>query len=408
MKKKKVIIGITGSIAAYKTPDLARLFIKSGSEVDVVMTQAATKFITPLTLESITGRPVVTDIFKNSGFKHLELAIGADLMVVAPATANFIAKAANGIADDALSTVFLACECLKVIAPAMNHRMYDNQVTKQNIKALERRGVTFVGPEKGQLACGEEGTGRLAKLEIILDTSLKQSRVKSQESKKHLQSTKYKVQSTELIGKNFLVTAGGTSEKIDAVRCITNLSSGKTGSLIAAELAKRGASVKLLTSKPDLAPEGVELLIFNDYDDLKSALEKNLPMTDCLVMSAAVSDYKPVTQSMNKIKKNGSLNLELKETADLLKAVAKEKNGKVLIGFAAETENVIENALEKLKNKNLDMIIASDVSKEGSGIGKDDCEFIIFYPDEKKVELGKLSKAEAAHKVVDLITDVII
>lgn len=397
MKKKNVILGITGCIAAYKAPDLARKFIKKGHSVHAVMSRAATKFITPLTLESITGNQVVTDIFESSGFKHLDLAKKSDLFVVAPSTANFIAKTASGMADDALTTVFLAAECPKIIAPAMNYRMFKNKLTQKNIDILKKAGIKIIEPGEGELACGEEGKGRLADISDIFNKSME-----------ILEKNPSKTKRSRISGKKFVVTAGGTSEKIDAVRCITNRSSGKAGTEIAKALTEKGGEVTLITSKPDDSLENIKTLVFEDYDGIKQLIKSTVNDADCLIMSAAISDFKPLIKEKGKIKREKDFDLKLTKTDDIIKSFAKCKNGCLMVGFAAESENIEKNAFEKLKKKNLDLIIASDIKKEDSGIGKEYCDFILLYPDGKKVELGRKLKSEAAKDIVGLIEELII
>lgn len=387
LKNKTIVLGITGCIAAYKAPDIARGLIKLGAKVIPVMTQAASQFITPLTMQSITSQKVVTSLFDNNddNFAHINLANIADLVLIAPCTANTIAKIANGIADNALSSLVLATRAPVVIAAAMNHRMYSNSFTQENITKLKALpNLSIIDPEAGELACGEVGKGRLAAVENIIEDIV-------------ATLTKNK----DLLGKKVLVTAGGTRENIDPIRFIGNRSSGKMGYACAAEFALRGASVKLISANSDLEkPAGVEVIEVESAKELREQVLSNFRWADAVIMSAAVGDFRPEKPVDTKIKKEGNFNLDLVQNADILAELGKNKGNKVLIGFAAETGDPVESAKKKLASKNLNFILANDVSKSESGIGKDSCDLIFISKDETQ-KIGLLEKERAAVLIAD-------
>ncbi|MCJ7605818.1 MAG: bifunctional phosphopantothenoylcysteine decarboxylase/phosphopantothenate--cysteine ligase CoaBC, partial [Dehalococcoidales bacterium] len=356
LNNKTIVLGITGGIAAYKAADIASKLIQAGARVEVVMTDAATKFITPLTLRNITGRPVVTDMFELASEyneEHIALAEAADAVVIAPATANTIARLAVGIADSMVSTVVLATEAPVIIAPAMNDVMYQSAITQLNIADLKNRGFTFIEPGYGRLASGKIGQGRLADTTVIIETI-----------EKVLERGK------DLAGKRIVVTAGGTQEPIDPVRHIGNRSSGKMGYAIAEAARNRGADVTLITAPVALSrPGGMDIIDIKTVAELREAVINATSGTDALVMAAAVSDFRINNPSQQKIKKQGGkLTLELTENADFLKELP---DTFVKVGFAAESENILDNARKKLSEKRLDFIVANDITAPDSGFDVD-------------------------------------
>ncbi len=392
LSDKTIVLGITGSIAAYKGADIASRLTQAGAVVEVVMTEAATKFIAPLTLRSITGRPVVTDMFRmNSEFRidHIALAEAADVLVIAPATANIIAKLAHGIADDELTCTVLATRAPIIIAPAMNVEMYHNPVTQQNLARLRARGFTVVGPEHGYLACDQVGMGRLADTDKIIDAIDKALNRRQ-----------------DLKGRRIVVTAGGTREPLDPARHIGNRSSGKMGYAIAEAARDRGAEVKLVTAPTSLPqPEGMEVIPVETAAEMKKAVAGALDGADALIMAAAVTDYKPKSTSATKLKKdNPSPTLELVRTPDIL---AGAKGKFIKVGFAAESDNIVANAKKKLKQKNLDLIVANDITSADSGFGADSNKITLIDKHGKEEDLPLMSKREAAEKVLDRVVGLI-
>ena len=350
---KHVVMGVTGSIAAYKACDIISALRKSGVDVHVILTHAGAEIITPLTLETISGNRVVKDMFdsdRHFEVEHISLAKLADLFLVAPATANFIGKMASGIADDMLTTTVMATTAPVMIAPAMNTNMYLDAATQANIETLKRRGCEFIAPATGHLACGDEGIGKLAAVEDIVRAVLDKLNVKR-----------------DLEGKRVLVTAGPTREAIDPVRYITNRSSGKMGYAIAEAAAERGADVTLISGPVSLGtPGGVKRVDIVSSDELCDSVIERFPGCDILVMAAAPADFTPAEFSSEKIKKGGdNLTLNLRATRDILKTIAPLKSNQKVVGFAAETHNVENNAIEKLRRKKLDFIAANDVTAEG-------------------------------------------
>jgi phosphopantothenoylcysteine decarboxylase/phosphopantothenate--cysteine ligase len=383
---KTIVLGITGSIAAYKAVDIASRLTKEGAKVEVVMTEAATWFIAPLALRSITGRPVVTDMFdldSQQALEHIVLAEAADVVVIAPATASLIAKLAAGIADEMPALVVLATKAPVIIAPAMNVNMYQNAITQENLTKLKARGFTIIEPERGRLASGRVGMGRLADTDKIIGTI-----------------TQVLGRKGDLAGKKLVVTAGGTQEPIDPVRHITNPSSGKMGYAIAEAARDRGAEVKLVTAPTSLpAPAGVKVIPVKTTVEMQKAVAKAVAKTDALIMAAAVTDYQPRITAKDKLKKDAaSLKLELVRTPDIL---AEVKGNFIKIGFAAESNDIIANAKKKLAKKKLDMIVANDITAADSGFGVDTNRVIIIDKKGKVEKLPLMSKREVADKILD-------
>lgn len=386
---KHVVMGVTGSIAAYKACDIISALRKSGVDVQVILTHAGAEIITPLTLETISGNRVVKDMFdsdRHFEVEHISLAKLADLFLVAPATANFIGKMASGIADDMLTTTVMATTAPVMIAPAMNTNMYLDAATQANIETLKRRGCEFIAPATGHLACGDEGIGKLAAVEDIVRAVLDKLNVKR-----------------DLEGKRVLVTAGPTREAIDPVRYITNRSSGKMGYAIAEAAAERGADVTLISGPVSLrTPDGVKRVDIVSSDELCDSVIERFPGCDILVMAAAPADFTPAEFSSEKIKKGGdNLTLNLRATRDILKTIAPLKSNQKVMGFAAETHNVENNAIEKLKRKKLDFIAANDVTAEGAGFGTDTNIITLYGADGSREHSGMVTKREAADWLLD-------
>jgi len=387
LQDKNIILGVTGSISVYKAVDLASKLIQAGAVVDVVMTEAATEFVKPISFGSITKRPVITEMFPDKtdyNIAHISLSDRADLVVICPATANTIAKLANGIADDMLSCTVLATEAPVIVAPAMNYRMYRNEITQQNIDKLKGRGFVFIGPDTGRLASGAIGKGRLTDITEILG-SIKQ----------------VLGQNGDLFGKRIVVTAGGTQEPIDPVRRVSNRSSGKMGYALAEAARDRGASVVLVSAPTSLdVPYGVESVLIETAQQMHEAVSKAVAGADALIMAAAVADYRPRSISDSKIKKsNDSLNIEMKKTVDILSDV----DVSVKVGFAAESDDLESNAREKLSKKNLDFIVANDITAENSGFDSETNEVMIIDKGGQKEKLPLMPKIDVAHKILDRV-----
>ena len=389
--KKKIALGVCSSISIYKACEIIRGIQKENCEVQVIMTENATRLISPLLFSSLTGRKVLVNLFQDESSEkipHIELAREISLLLVAPATANMIAKFASGIADDFLSTFHLAVKCPVLIAPAMNEAMYLHKLTQSNIERLKALGVRFVEPEKGYLACKDEGWGRLASVEMIINAGLRLIR-----------------QSQTLKGKTILVTAGPTREFFDPVRFISNPSSGKMGYELADEALYRGANVILIsgpTSK--MPPPGARVKWIQTAEEMESEVEKHFQKADVVIMAAAVSDFKFFKVSTQKVKKQKlSKTVELIPTTDILKKIGKKKRDKILVGFAAETDKIVENAFVKLKEKNLDLIVANDVSKKGVGFGVDFNQVTLVFSDKKSIRSGKKTKREISQMILDAI-----
>ena len=353
LKGKTILFGVTGSIAVYKSIDIIRRLIEEGATVNVVMTEAACRFIPPYTFEIITGKPVFKELFGDS-FSHINLPKEADLLIIAPATANTINKFVCGIADNLLTSIWLAYEGVALMAPAMNSRMYRNPIVKKSIAELSGLGVRFIGPEEGGLACGEEGIGRMAEPSDVVEAAIRALTPK------------------DLSGHRILVTAGPTIEPLDPVRFISNRSSGKMGFAIASAALRRGADVTLISGPTSLKPpDGAAMVYVESADDMEKAVLKNLRKSTSLIMAAAVSDFTPSVINKSKLRKSEILSLKLKETPDILKKISPQKGKRIFIGFAAETGKNIDNAKKKLKEKKLDLIVLNDVSEKGAGFGVD-------------------------------------
>ncbi len=360
LKGKKIILGITGGIAAYKSAALTSLLIKSGADVQVIMTEHAREFIAPLTFEALTNRRCLTDTFDRNheySTEHVALAKEADAVLIAPATANVIAKIAHGVADDMLTTTVLACDCPKIIAPAMNTRMYENPATRENMDTLKRYGMTVIEAASGRLACGDVGAGKMPEPEELLQYVLMACACEK-----------------DMTGKRVLVTAGPTRELLDPVRYITNHSTGKMGYSIAKLCALRGAEVTLVSGKTSLTPPMfVEVVPVVTAEDMFREVTARSAGMDIIIKAAAVADYRPKNVSDEKMKKSdGEMTLELERTKDILGYLGSNKReGQFLCGFAMETQNLLENAKEKLARKNADMIVANNLKIQGAGFGTD-------------------------------------
>ena len=395
-KQKEVLLGVTGGIAAYKAAEIVRLLRKNDCSVTVVMTESAKQFITPLTFESLTGRHVYSGLFdpqSPSAMEHIELSKKSDLLLIAPATANIIGKAAYGIADDLLSCLLMTVIKPIIIAPAMNANMYLSSVVQENISCLRKRGVKIIGPEKGELACGDEGPGRLAEVESIVDAV--KTELKTRE---------------KLNGKEVLVTAGPTREPMDPVRFISNPSSGKMGFALATEALKRGAEVTLISGPTRQEPlPDIKFVPVVTAGEMKEEVFKCLANIDIVIMAAAVGDYQPVRYSKQKIKKDKELLvLEFKKTIDILAEIGRKKGNKILIGFAAETEQLAGNAKGKLKKKNLDIIVANEIGISESGFQSDFNKTVILTKGGKQEELPLMSKTNLAGKILDMLNPYLI
>ena len=386
---KCVLLGITGGIAAYKMANVASALHKAGAKVHVIMTENATKFITPLTFETLTGSKCMVDTFDREfefDVRHISVAKESDLILIAPATADIIAKMAHGIADDMLSTVVLAAKCKKLAAPSMNTAMLENPITQDNISLLRKYGFTIIDSASGYLACGDTGKGRMPEPSVIQDA------IEAIASKDRY-----------LTGKKVLVTAGPTQEALDPVRYITNQSSGKMGYELARAARNAGAEVTLVAGKTALAdPVGIEVVPIVSAADLAEAVLSRSESQDVIIMAAAVADYTPVTVVDQKIKKSeGEFCVPLKRTTDVLKALGeRKKTGQILIGFAMETQNLIENAGKKLASKNADYIVANSIADAGAGVGVDTNKVTILSKDGEN-SLGLLSKEETAEKILE-------
>lgn len=389
LKGKTVLLGVTGGIAAYKIANLASALVKLHADVNVIMTQNATKFINPITFESLTGNKCIVDTFdRNFKFKveHIALAELADVFMIAPASANVIGKIANGIADDMLTTTFMACKKKKILAPAMNTNMYENPIVQDNIKKLKDYGMEIIEPATGYLACGTTGSGKLPDEKILLEYILREVAYEK-----------------DLSGKTVLVTAGPTREAVDPVRFISNHSTGKMGYAIARAASLRGARVILVSGPVSIEPPlFAELVPVVSAEDMYNAVMKYKDDADIIIKSAAVADYTPVTISSEKIKKqDGDMRIELKRTRDILKELGQSRReNQFICGFAMETENLIENAVKKLESKNVDMIVANSLKTEGAGFGTD-TNVVTLITKDGKTELPIMSKTDVAMKILD-------
>lgn len=391
---KQILLCVTGGIAAFKAAALTSQLTQKGMNVHVLMTENAAKFVTPLTFQSLSRNPVHTDTFDEKThheIAHIDLADRADLVIVAPATANTIAKLANGIADDMVSTTLLATRAPIWIAPAMNVNMYDHPTVQRNLQTLIDDGCRLLEPGEGLLACGWIGKGRLAEPEDILEAVLG-----------HFQAKK----DLPLKGEKWLVTGGPTQEKVDPVRFFTNHSSGKMGYAIAEVAASQGAEVTLVSGPSELAPpSGVNTIRVRTAEEMYREVSSRFEQTDVVIKAAAVSDYRPKFVYEQKMKKKtGMLTIEMERTKDILIELGERKKGQILVGFAAETENVEQAAKRKLEKKNLDFIVANDISEEGSGFRGDTNKVIIYRKDGTKRELEKMTKHEAAKRIIEEVT----
>jgi len=391
MLKKKILLGVTGGIAAYKSAELIRLIIKSGAEVRVVMTKAATEFVQPLTYQALSGHRVYTDIFDaeaDSAMDHIELARWADLMIVAPASADFIAKMRNGYADNLLLTLCLASKQPVAIAPAMNQQMYANRATQDNIKLLASRAVLIWGPDDGEQACGDTGPGRMLEPTELFERVAE-----------YLSPGK-------LDGKNVLITAGPTREPIDPVRYISNRSTGRMGYALAQAAHQAGAGVTLVSGPVNLdAPAGVERISVSSAIEMRDAVIERVAKVDIFIACAAVSDYRVEQVAAEKIKKTTrKIKLELIPNPDIVSEVTRLKNKPFTLGFAAETEKLEQHAVEKLQRKNLDMIAANLVAAEQTGFESDTNELTVIWPDGQRL-LALNDKNEIAKQLIDLVAE---
>lgn len=392
LKGKTVLLGVTGSIAAYKIASLASMLVKQHACVHVIMTQNATNFIHPITFETLTGNKCVVDTFdRNFEFQveHVSLAKQADVVLVAPASANVIGKLACGIADDMLTTTLLACKAPILISPAMNTAMYENPIVQDNLKKLENYGMQIIDPACGYLACGDTGAGKMPEPELLFA---------------HIE--RVIACDKDMIGKRVLVTAGATREALDPVRFLTNHSTGKMGYAIAHAAMLRGASVVLVSGQTALTPPiGVELVSVESAQEMYEAVDERFDAQDIIIMSAAVADYRPKQCATEKIKKKGDvLSLDLERTTDIIGTVgARKRTDQFLCGFSMETENLIENSKEKLSKKHMDLIVANSLRTEGAGFGVD-TNIVTLIRENSIQELPIMSKAEVAHHILDVIT----
>ncbi len=391
----KVALGVTGCIAAYKAAELVRRLQQEGIEVRVIMTRHAQEFVTPLTFAALSGQKVITEMFGGAGrepaniesaIEHIAVATEIDALVIAPATADILGKLAHGIADDFLTTLYLATKAPVVIAPAMNVQMWEHPTVQDNVARLRERGVTVVEPDAGYLACGMTGPGRLAAEETILAAVLQVLGVKR-----------------DLVGEMILVTAGPTCEDIDPIRYVTNRSSGRMGYAVAEAAARRGAQVVLVSGPTALKPPaGVEFVSVRTTDEMRAAVEARAPRASIVVGAAAVADFRPKKLSAQKIRRgDGEWELVLEPTTDILKGLGEARNHRLLVGFAAETQDAVKNARIKLREKKLDIVVANDVTQAGAGFDVDTNIVTIVTRDDQTIELPKMSKLAVAHRVLD-------
>ena len=393
LKGKTAVLAVTGSIAAYKIANLARMLKKLGCNVQVLMTENATNFINPITFETLTSNRCFIDTFDRNfqySVEHVALAKQADVVMIAPADANVIGKIANGIADDMLTTTVMACPCKKLVAPAMNHNMYHNPIVQDNLKKLADYGYGIITPDTGMLANGDIGDGRMPDESVLLEHILREIACEK-----------------DLAGKRVLVTAGATREAIDPVRFITNHSSGKMGFAIARAAMLRGAEVTIVAAHTDVAPPMFcEVVPVVSAADMFEAVAARAPESDIVIKAAAVSDYTPETTADSKLKKSDAdMSIPLKRTQDILKYLgANKRPGQFLCGFSMETDNVLENSRKKLKSKNCDMICANSLRTAGAGFGTD-TNVITLITEDSDTELPLMSKEEAAHRILDVILE---
>lgn len=391
LKGKCVVLAVTGSIAAYKIASLASMLKKLHADVQVLMTKNAENFINPITFESLTGNKCLVDTFDRNfqyNVEHVALAKKADVVMIAPASANCIGKLAHGIADDMLTTTIMACKCKKILAPAMNTNMFENPIVQDNLKVLEHYGYEIVESAYGYLACGDTGQGKMPEPELLLQHILKECAYEK-----------------DLKGKKILVTAGPTQEAIDPVRYITNHSTGKMGYAIAKICMQRGAEVTLVSGPVNIpAPAFVSLVQVITAKDMFEQVTKRAPQQDIIIKAAAVADYCPKNVSAEKVKKkDGELSLEMKRSQDILAYLGEhKKQGQFLCGFSMETENMLENSRKKLEKKNLDMIVANNLKVEGAGFAGD-TNVVTIITENEEISLGKMTKEETAFEILNQI-----
>ncbi|MBI5042332.1 MAG: bifunctional phosphopantothenoylcysteine decarboxylase/phosphopantothenate--cysteine ligase CoaBC [Nitrospirae bacterium] len=390
---KRIILGVTGSIAAYKAAEIVRRLKSANADVTIVMTKAGMEFITPLTMQTLSCNPVYTETFvlqKDSRMAHIEVVKAADLFLIAPATANIIGKIAAGIGDDILTTIVLSAKCPVLIAPAMDSDMYENPIVQRNIAFLKERECRFIEPEEGELASGIIGKGRLADVDKIVSSVIDILVVKK-----------------DLKGEVVLVTAGPTREYIDPVRFISNRSTGKMGYAIAEAAKSRGAEVMLISGHSSLQrPKDVELINVVTADEMREEVMRNIERATIVIMAAAVSDYRPIKVSQDKLKKSGKdISMGFTEVPDILSEIGRNKGNRIIVGFAAETSDIINNAMYKLKEKNLDMIVANDVSDTDAGFEVDTNIVTIIDKDGIVAKLDKMPKKDVAHRIFDRIVN---
>jgi phosphopantothenoylcysteine decarboxylase/phosphopantothenate--cysteine ligase len=390
----RITLGVTGGVAAYKAAELVRRLQQEGFSVEVIMTRAACEFITPLTFAALTGKKVITGLFAQSGgeanlesaIEHIAVAQRTDLLLVAPATADIIAKFSRGISDDFLSTLYLATTAPVVVAPAMNVNMWNHPATQENLERLRSRGVHVVNPNEGYLACGMTGAGRLAGQDAIVSTVREVLQLRR-----------------DLEGQTVLLTAGPTQEDLDPVRFLTNRSSGRMGYAVAEAAAQRGAKVILVTGPTALdTPAGVTRVNVRSASEMLHSVEENFSAASIAIFAAAVADYRPAEAASQKIKKTaGDITLRLEPNPDILAIIARKRGHRLIVGFAAETDKVAENARKKLTDKNADLIVANDVTAEGAGFDVDSNIVTLFARDGRDLALPKLTKREVAHRILD-------
>jgi phosphopantothenoylcysteine decarboxylase / phosphopantothenate---cysteine ligase len=396
----RIALGVTGGVAAYKAAELVRRLQQERIDVQVVMTRSAQEFLTPLTFAALTGQKVITEMFGAAGaahanvesaIEHIAVAQRIDLLLVAPATADIVGKFAHGIADDFLTTLHLATKAPVVIAPAMNLNMWEHAAMRENLATLRARGVQVVDPDEGYLACGMIGSGRLAATESIVRKVCEVLDLRR-----------------DFAGRTVLVTAGPTCEDIDPVRFLTNRSSGKMGYAIAEAASRRGAHVILVSGPTDLkAPDSVDWVPVRSSDQMRGAVRERAAEADVIIMAAAVADFRPASAQANKIKRgDGSITLELEPTADIIAELGREKAERILVGFAAETDHVAENARAKLERKGADLIVANDVTQEGAGFDTDTNVVTFLLRDGREIPLAKMSKFDVANRLLDCILEI--
>ena len=391
LQGKEIVLGVCGGIAAYKAAELVRLYVKAGAKVSVIMTEAAQQFITPLTFQTLSGRPVHSELFsllQEQDIGHISLADRADLLVIAPATANLIGKISAGIADDLLTTTVMACKAPVLLVPAMNSNMWQNPVCRSNVEELQQCGYHMLEPVTGMLACGWEGQGKMPEPQAIRD------------------ETQRLLAPQDLTGETLLVTAGPTREELDPMRFLSNHSSGKMGYAIARAAAERGARVHLVAGPTVLAPPpGVELRSVVSARQMHSAVMDLAPDCSIVIKAAAVADYRPCCRHSQKIKKGGesTLTLELQRNPDILAELGRLSGERLLVGFAAETEQLLENARRKLQDKNLDLIVANDLTAEGAGFAGDTNVVRLIYRNGRVEDLPQMSKELLAYRLLDRI-----